>query len=238
MLVLAGHPGPQPWYEGGGLEGVDHGHEDVARVDGRRPTHPGGAQGDRIVQAGPLVPGQEVGHLQPGGQQGVLSQVGVADVLAGEQGGVVVELCREGALSGPGADPAVGPAGLVDDGVQRVAGAEGQHPGQVVAEACRGGVGLQEVVQGVHAAAGTQADADAAQALGTHRVPARGEDLPAPSSLHEGGHTVPVSGVAVVVLLAPDPHGLVGQGVDLLDAVPDGGQAPGEVGLLQAGGVG
>ena len=237
MLVLAGDPGAQAGDERGRLQGGGHRHEHVASVDGGRPGGRRGLEAGRVVERRPLVRGQEVGHLQPGAQTGVLDEGLTAHVLACQQGGIVVEDRGAHPLRGPVGGAGVGPAGLVDDGVEREPAAEGQALPQVVAEGPGVGVALQEVVDRVRSPGPAQQGAERAQALGSYEIPSRRPQLAPTGLLNQGRHAVAVLGEAGVVLLALEAHRLVAEGVDLVDAVPDGGQATGDVDLLQALGV-
>ena len=125
----------------------------------------------------------------------------------------------------------------MEDGVQRIAPAEGQHRAQVAAEGPGARVALQEVVEGVHAAARPQGGAQRPQPLRPDDVARGGGQRPGRRQLDQGREARAVAGVAGVELLAARPHGLEGQGVDLVDRVADGGQAAGEQDSLQALGV-
>ena len=181
--------------------------------------------------------GQEVGHLQPGAQTGVLDEDLTAHVLTCQQGGIVVEDRGAHPLGGPVGGAGVGPAGLVDDGVEREPAAEGQALPQVIAEGPGVGVALQEVVDRVCSPGPAQQGTERAQALRSDEVPSCRPQLTPTGLLGQGRHAVAVLGEAGVVLLALDAHRLVAEGVDLVNAVPDGGQATGDVDLLQALGV-
>ena len=181
--------------------------------------------------------GQEVGHLQPWAQTGVLDEGLAAYVLSCQEGGIVIKDCGAHPLGGPAGGAGVGPAGLVDDGVEREPAAEGQALPQVVAEGPGVGGALQEVVDRVRSPGPSQQGAERAQALRSDEVPTCRPQL-APTGLRrQGRHPVTVLREAGVVLLALGTHRLVAEGVDLVDTVPDGGQATGDVDALQALGV-
>ena len=158
-------------------------------------------------------------------------------MLTCQEGGIVVEDRGAHPLGGPVSGAGVGPAGLVDDGVEREPAAEGQALPQVVAEGPGVGVALQEVVDRVRSPGPAQQGAQRAQALGSHEVPSRRPQLAPTGLFSQGRHAVAVLRETGVVLLALEAHRLVAEGVDLVDAVPDGGQATGDVDLLQALGV-
>ena len=158
-------------------------------------------------------------------------------MLTCQEGGIVVEDRGAHPLGGPVSGAGVGPAGLVDDGVEREPAAEGQALPHVVAEGPGVGVALQEVVDRVRSPGPAQQGAQRAQALGSHEVPSRRPQLTPTGLLSQGRHAVTVLRETCVVLLALEAHRLVAEGVDLVDAVPDGGQATGDVDLLQALGV-
>ena len=237
MLELAGHPRAQLRDQGRGLQGRRHGHVHVPDVDGGRPRHAAVVQRGRVVQARPLPLGDQFRHLPPGPQRRVLLEELGAHVLAGQQRGVRLEAGGPDPLRRPAGPGAVGPAGLVEDGVQRIAPAEGQHPAQIAAEGPRARVALQKVVEGVHAAARPQAGAQRSQSLRPDDVARGGGERPGRRQLDQGREARAVAGVAGVELLAARPHGLERQGVDLVDRVADGGQAAGEQDALQALGV-
>ena len=181
--------------------------------------------------------GQNVGRLQPGAQTGVFGEELASHVLASQQRGILVEDGGTHALGCPVGGTGIGPAGLVDDGVEREPAAEGQALPQVVAEGPGGGVALQEVVDRVRSPGPSQQGTERAQALGADDVPSHRRQLTPTGLLSQTRHPVAVLGEAGVVLLALGPHRLVAEGVDLIDTVPDGGQATGDVDALQALGV-
>jgi hypothetical protein len=126
----------------------------------------------------------------------------------------------------------------VEHGVERVAGPERQHRGQVVAEGGRGGIAFEQVVDVLGASVHPQVVADGAQEAAAHGVAVGRADLAGIAAVEEPGEPVVVLREPLEVAPVEPPHRVEGGHVDGIDGTADGRQATGDVDLAQAVGCG
>ena len=132
----------------------------------------------------------------------------------------------------------VGPAALVDHGVERVAAAEGQRACEVVGEGRRGGVEVQQVVEPLRALGGAEHVAEPAQPLHADPLPVREAQPPGVGRVGEAAEAVTVGGEPRPVLLAAGDHRPPGGGVDVVHVGADRRQPSCEQRLVDAAGGG
>ena len=154
-------------------------------------------------------------------------------MLAEEELGRVLVGGGQQALRRPPRRAAVGPARLLEHGVERVA-REAERRLDVVAEGGRVGGLLEDVVQPLGAVAHAQHVAELLQAPRGQPV-ARGQaDVLGLQTPAQREHALAVVGVALVVAPAALERAGVGRAVDVVDARPDRGQAAGHERLAHA----
>src|SRR4051794_16682367 len=206
VAVLARDPGAQAADVRGGLLGEDALDVRVLGVDGRggRDVVAGELLG--VVEPGPLALGEEVRRLAQRPQRAVVLEHPREDVLAEEQRPVLAPGVRHRALGRPARRDAVGPARLVDERVERVAG-EAEGALDVVRERGRVGVELEHVVEELGADAHAEAVPELAQTAGGEPIAGGQLDRLGLEAVDECADALPVLRVALVVAGGAGGHG-------------------------------
>ena len=175
---------------------------------------------------------QLVRDLARRGQRAVVLEQPREDVLAGEQLRLGIEDRRPHPLRRPVRDPAVGPARLVQQRVERVAG-DPELVGGVVQEGRRLRRELEQVVQLFRAVAHAQLVAVRAQAARGQRVAVGKPDVVAVEVHHQRPHALTVLRETLVVAAVALDRPLEGRAVDVVDRHADPRHAAGHERLAQ-----
>ena len=232
MVVLVRQPRAQAADGGGGHLRQRARDVRVLGVDQRRDRHLVLREPGRVVEARPVVRGEQLGRVAQRRERAVLAEHPRVDVLAGEQLGRGLVVVREHALGRPARRAAVGPARLVQDRVERVAG-EAQRTVDVVQERRRVGRQLEQVVQRLEARAAAEQPAELAQAAWRQAIAAGQPQLLGLQPVDEREHARAVVRVARVVALAGADHRRVGRAVGIVDALAERRQPAGDERLAQ-----
>ena len=225
VLVLVGEPGPQAADVRRPSPRRTRARRTCPRRRWRRPPAPRWRPGGRGRRArGHSCAARMLGGLAQRGQRAVLLEHPRIDVLAEEELGLGLVGGGQQALRRPPRRAPVGPARLLEHGVERVA-REAERRVDVVAEGGRVGGQLEDVVQGLGAVAHPQHAAELLHAPRGQPVARRQADVVGLQALAQREDAVAVAGIALVVAPAALQRARVGRAIDVVDPRPEGRQA-------------